>query len=215
MKPIQSMVAILALALVMSACAKKMSEEEEALVGAFEFVVDQYGAMAGQQRGEATAALIAPQTFERYGEFREAALHMPQDTLQQQTMFFQLTVLSLRATLTAEELEGTDGRGLFILAIDRGMVASSLPAVEVVDVDLQGTEAMATFKIDGYVNEDPVRFVRFEDAWRLDMTSMEPLIERALVALADQQNITIEQLREVALAAVEVRPGVDIWAPLR
>jgi hypothetical protein len=148
------------------------AEVEQAVRDTF----DAYRATLLAEDGEAAVAFVTPNTVTWYDGIRELALSAPPDVLEDPStaLLDAVTVIQMRAILGPEVVRTSDGRELFVIGVERGLVGS-----DVATTQLDGVEEVGPGEAYGTIGG--TRAFRFEnqgDGWRIDL-------ESALLALAD------------------------------
>lgn len=127
----------------------------------------------------------------------------------------KLFVLLMRAEASAEELARMkDGRGVFIYAVQNGMVSKgSVAGASVKDVTLKGDFATSILVVNG--NEAPFGFDFYLEngAWRIDLTSIFMIASLGFQQAIDNSGMgTNEFLVMTIKTAIGKDPGNSIWS---
>jgi len=185
--------------------------EEETLSATF----DAYRVAVLKRRGEDAADLVTKATIAYYQSNRDDALTLPRDDLESRPIIDQIQILSLRHYLGAAELQGMDGRGLFIWAVNEGLVGENgVRRIELTDFLVRGEEATGLVEVGGQRSTIRFRFAREDGEWRLDLLSVLAPASTVMEAQARKygdRRIFIEFLIAQGFGG---QAGDDIWEPL-
>lgn len=163
-----------------------------------------YAAALAQRDVEAAAALVVDDTFWFYEDLRVAALRATREQLEALDMMSVLMVLQIRATIGRAELEAVDGRGLFGLAVSKGLVGEGLDEVPLDDVWLDDARTIATINLD----DQPVAWLRKTAAgWQMDIPELVRQLGPAIEATARERVVADGKLR-TAYTMLEI--GADV-----
>jgi len=103
-----------------------------------------------------------------------------------------LMVLQIRATIGRAELEAVDGRGLFGLAVTKGMVGEGLDQVPLDDVWLDDVRTTASINVEG----QPIAWLRKNEAgWQIDIPEIVRRLGPAIEAAVREQVAADGKLR--------------------
>ena len=151
-----------------------------------------YTAALAQRDVEAATALVVDDTFWFYEDLRVAALRATREQLEALDMMSVLMVLQIRATIGRAELEAVDGRGLFGLAVTKGMVGEGLDQVPLDDVWLDDVRTTASINLEG----QPIAWLRKTDAgWQIDIPEIVRRLGPAIEAAVREQVVADGKLR--------------------
>jgi hypothetical protein len=175
--------------------------------------------------GAAAARYIDDRTAAFYARMRRAALRMPQDRLLKQPLFFQVGVFSTRLRFSKEEVEKTDGRGLYAkLAAggDPGIPGDALTVVKI-QPTRPGASAIAQVSTAARPDNIGLRVFTQGGAWKIDLSR---LLQTETKELQDRLGITAKTPPETVKLVIERdlfpiiaqqsgKPAAEkLWAPL-
>lgn len=151
-------------------------------------------------QGEEATRYIAERTIQFYDSM--AVLARTADSLQVDSLSLidKLTVLTLRARTPNDLLFSYEGKEVFIFAIDEGMVGKDdVRNNELGKIFLGENFARAAMVVSG--QETPLEmYFRLEDGiWKLDLTSLFPMSNRALGQVIEEGQMTENQFMEFAI----------------
>lgn len=169
-----------------------------------------------EKSGERAASFAATRTIEYFDAMRRAALSMPAAELRKQPTMDRLMALTMRARFDAAVLRKLDGRGLFALGVDEGMVGKDVLSLDPGAVVVAGDTARIGLVSRGQEvpPESGFRFERERGHWRLDVMSIAPLATPALEQMlasvdADPDVAMVRLLEKIAGKPL----GAAIWEP--
>ena len=187
------------------------ASEEERLSATF----DAYRVAVLNGRGSAAADLVTGETIAYYQSSRDDALTLSRAELETRPIIDQIQILSLRQYLDAAELQGMDGRGLFIWAVDEGLVGEEgVRRIELTDFSIRDNDATGLVSAGGKRSTFRFRFAREDGEWRLDLLSVMAPVSSVMEAQAKKfggRKIFIEYLIAQGFGG---QARTDIWEPL-
>lgn len=169
--------------------------------------------------GEGAAKAASSTTIEYFETSRRAALSMPEATLRTKPLMFKLMVLMIRARLSADRLKAMDGRGLFVYAVNDGLVGQEGRNLEPHKIDFVGNNARLGIRKGETILPPELGFKvpREQGQWKLDVMSVadNDLVkkesEKAFASVDPDLDVAIVKI----VAMHEKRPiGPEIWTPL-
>ena len=176
-----------------------------------------YKAAILDRDGERAADLASSSTHAYYDKLRSDALHASASEVQGRGPLTQLLVLSVRVRMSEPELQGTDGRGLFVHAVEQGWIGEEARQVEPAGVSVDGDIAQIGLRISGQTlpPSSGFRAVREEGRWKLDVMSITNLAEPALVQLLEGLGPDRNQaILEILTEAMGRELTAEVWNPL-
>jgi hypothetical protein len=198
---------LLAIMFVAAGCSKSDDDNErvvrEAFNGYLDAVLDKDG-----NRG---AELLSEDVREYYDELRDLALAGHPTEIDRQPIFSKLAVTMVRVAVPVDTLQAMDGRDLMIMGIDEGWTdATAVAREEIREIVVHEDFDLAEVTLG---NEITLEFRREQNKWRLDFTSLLPLINRALLAEARKLNLSPNRFVFKAVGAFNgTRVTRRIWS---
>lgn len=169
------------------------------------------------QRGDGKDAVrwATGKTIAFYDDVRELALHASPEDVRKLSPLTKLTVLMIRAQLSARELHDLDGAAMMALAVERGWISRDpLVVADLGKTTIKGDEARIEHKYKGKATWT-YRLLREKGDWRFDVTSAFPAAEVVLQAwMVDQGKKEEELLMDLVTKAIGKRPSDSIWKAL-
>ncbi len=136
------------------------------------------------------------------------------DTL---SLLDKLMVLSIRHRLTREEITATDGRGLLVYAIQKGMIGKgSVASNDIGTITVEDTFARAQLVADGKRAPYHFHFYKEDGQWKIDLTALFPLAATAFSQMAQTSGLPDNEfLIDILGRLTGVSPSSDIWEPVQ
>ena len=170
------------------------------------------------QQGEVAFQHTSAKTIDHFESVRVAALEMPETKLRAAPLMDKIMILSLRARLTRAQLEGSTGKELFVMGIDRGWTGDDVAQLEPAEIRIDGDTARIGIRKGDIVLPSAAGFRAHREGsvWKLDVMSIqrfaEPTLRKAIQEIDPDEDKAITQA--VALLT-EKKVGPEIWQPLR
>jgi len=186
------------------------ASEEQKLAAAFEA----YRSAALERRGEDAADQVTKGTIAYYQSSRDDALTLSRAALEQRSVIDQVLILSLRHYLSAAELRAMDGRGLFVWAVDEGLVGEEgLRKIRLTGYSIRGREGTGVVTINGQRTPFSFRFEREDGKWRLDLLSVMLLASKVMDMYADKYGDRKKFIEDMLSLSSGRQTRADIWLP--
>lgn len=165
--------------------------------------------------GETAARYVSTRTIQFYDSM--AILARTADSLQVDSLSIidKLTVLTLRARTPNELLFSYEGRGVFVFAINSGMVGKDdVRNNDIGKIYLDSTFARAMMMVNGVESPLAMHFHLEEGEWKMDLTSLFPITNTALEEVIEDGEMTENEFLEfvIAYALKGKEPFHEIWA---
>ncbi len=166
-------------------------------------------------QGEAATRYVSERTIQFYDSM--AFLARTADSLQLDSLSIieKLTVLTLRARTPNELLFSYEGRGVFIFAINSGMVGKDdIRNNDIGKIYLDSTFARAMMEVNGVESPLAMHFHLEEGEWKLDLTSLFHITNNALEEVIQDSEMTENQFLEfvISYGLKGKEPFHEIWA---
>lgn len=124
-------------------------------------------------KGAIAADYVDSKTISYYDFILEQVKHRDSVELFDLNLNDRLMILSVRHRINNKNLHTIDGKGLFILSIDNGLISkTSLAGNEIGDVTIEDKKAKAQLLIQGIKTPVLMEFVQEKNKWKLNLTSM-------------------------------------------
>lgn len=175
-----------------------------------------YKAAILSKNGGEAIKFVDTRTLNYYTQMLEYAISINSTELQEKSFLDKLMILSLRHRATADELHNFTGETLFKWAVESGMIGKeSVQNTSIGKIEMNGQTAKAQFINNGQPTPFQYEFVKAEESWKIDLTSMFDISEKALLQMAKRQDMSQQEFIYFMLKMVtgkEVDP--NIWYKL-
>jgi hypothetical protein len=161
-----------------------------------------YQRAIGEKRGDQAADLAAQKTIAYFEWSRKSALTMPEAELRKQSLLDRMQVLVLRAKVDPPMLRKMDGRGLFVHAVNEGMVGKEAQSLVPGSSEINGDTAQLGLSAGGQTlpPKQGFRFERENGKWKLDVMSIAAVAEgplrQMLKSIDPDENAAIVKITE-------------------
>lgn len=165
--------------------------------------------------GKAAVECIDARTITYYGKMLSLTLEADSAEVAGLDLMDKLTVLSLRHRLTRSEMEGFDGRQLFVYSIEKGMVGkNSVANVEMGEIIVEGGRARGQLVALGEESPLYFQFNKEDGRWKLDLTSLFGPTTEGLKQMLSDRGMTENEFIFQALEITTGKPVTNtIWFP--
>ena len=206
----------LLVALLPTACSPTLKTAADSPERSVEEAFLVYQSALQQRSGAVASGLMTRASHDYYRQIADEALTANRQRLLDLPVSDRMTVLTFRHGLTVEQLTRASGGALAATAVDRGWFGQTGAAtVELTNFRVTGNEATANLlRKSGEVSEVTMKFLREDDAWRIDLLhSLEEGRKAMNLGLA-LSGMSEDQLIDIALErATGRKPGPEIWNP--
>lgn len=144
--------------------------------------------------GQGATALVADRFLCFYDEIRRVAMTGGPDDIKSRRLVDRMMIVNLRVLLGPDRLMKTTPADLIELVVEEPLVAAEFPAdVHVGRVRVLGDRAMADVAIGDEVSLR-VSVRKESGAWKIDATSLMPVLDHALQRVAREDGISEDEL---------------------
>ena len=169
-----------------------------------------------QDRGGDAVNFVDSKTIAYYNEVMQHVRSDDSIKLQNLALFDRLMVLSVRHQLSKKDLQGKDGKGLFTLSIQKGLISkASLQGTDLGDITVDKNTARGQMLVNN--NKTPVfmNFYKENNVWKINITStFEQTTHSIQRMLKRSQKPENEFLMTLLKSANNIEPTRNIWKPL-
>ncbi len=145
--------------------------------------------------GEAATKLVSQGTIEYFATAQDLALYGTPESREKRSLTDRLQITLLRHRVPLSQLRSLSPEGLFAHAVEHGWVTKrSIGPMDVGVVRLEDGAALAKAAVNAQPSELDLRFVFEQKSWKLDLLPMLAVGDEKFSALAEQQQLTGEQL---------------------
>ena len=192
---------------------KAQLREEELVKKAF----DNYKSAILNDNAEEALRNVDSRTVNYYTQILNQVKNADSLGINSMSLIDKITILSIRARATREEILKMQGSELFIYAIKNGMVGkNSVINNSVGEVSIDSSFAKGQLLVKG--NKTPLyfHFYKEQNTWRLDITSLFQASNGAFKAMIEESGESEnDYLFTILEALTGKRPNSTIWNPIR
>lgn len=169
-----------------------------------------------QDRGGDAVNFVDSKTIAYYNEVMQHVRTDDSVKLQNLALFDRLMVLSVRHQLSKKDLQGKDGKGLFVLSIQKGLISkASLQGTDLGDITVDKNTARGQMLVNN--NKTPVymNFYKENNVWKINITStFEQTTHSIQRMLKRSQKPENDFLMTLLKSANNIEPTRSIWKPV-
>lgn len=168
-------------------------------------------------KGAIAADYVDSKTISYYDFILEQVKHRDSVELFDLNLNDRLMILSVRHRINNKNLHKIDGKGLFILSIDNGLISkTSLAGNEIGDVAIEDKKAKAQLLIQGIKTPVFMEFVQEKNKWKLNITSMFEQTSTSIQKMAKRSKMTENEFMLLMLEkSNNIKPNRTIWNPIK
>ena len=169
-----------------------------------------------QDRGGDAVNFVDSKTINYYNEVLQHVRNDDSVKLQHLSLFDRLMVLSVRHQLTKKELQGKNGKGLFTLSVQKGLISkASLQGTDLGEVNIDKVTARGQMLVNKQKTPVFMNFYKENNVWKMNLTStFEQTTESIQRMLKRSKKSENEFLLVLLKSANNVEPTRNIWKPL-
>lgn len=177
---------------------------------------DNYFAALKAGEGDKAASLVDSNTMQHFDRMLDLARTADSASVSHLDAMDQMTVLSMRMQIPADELRAMDARTAVARSVSKGMMADGGPdGLGLGDVTVEGDKANAPLKMFGFPTPAKFSFQREDGEWRIDLTSLFELSKQAFGQMAtggaDGNKVLMQMLEENTGMPVPA----NVWQPVQ
>lgn len=168
-------------------------------------------------KGTDAVDMVSQRTIAYFDSMRLAALAMPAAEVKRADVMDQLMILTLRGHHTRAELEGSNGRALFVVAVEKGWTGSEVRSLEPGVIKVDGDTAQIGMIAPTGTLPPAMGFRAYlEDGrWKLDIMSIAVVAGPAFEASLEMIDPDRERAMLKLLGMVLKKPvDATLWEPL-
>lgn len=175
------------------------ADEVQAVRAAFET----YTEAALAKDGTTAVSVLASPVFDYFESARKLALTAPEQQLDGEKLSMRIMVYSLRGRIEPAVLRTGSPQDVVKGAIDKGLVSQqSINNIKLGEVTVGRDTAQVEVLDRGKKAPFGFSFVRENGTWKFDMMQLIELVDTAFAALAQEKNMTTDQLIEQLLTTM-------------
>lgn len=166
--------------------------------------------------GKQAFLCVDSRTKKYYGQLLQWALKDDSTTLEQHSLVDKFTVLAIRAKASKEEILSFDSSGLFIYAVNHGMVGKNGVANQkIAEPVMDSTFAKTNLIVNEKESSIALHYYKEENEWKIDITHLLPMASASLRNMVDESGMTENEFIMDLLRILEGHtPKASIWLPL-
>lgn len=167
--------------------------------------------------GVAAAEDVSIKTLQYYTDLLELTKTADSSNIETLSVMDKMMVLILRLKVSKEEILSLDGKGLFVYAVNKGMVGKGSVANNTVgEIKINKDFAAAQFIAKGAKTEMYFEFYKEAGSWKLDVTSLFPMAIMVFdKMIADSGKSENEFLLPLIEASTGKKVTTETWLPLK
>ncbi|WP_211294232.1 hypothetical protein [Lentzea kentuckyensis] len=175
------------------------ADESPAVRAAFET----YTKAALAKDGTTAVSVVASPVFAFFDDVRKLALTGTEEELAGGKLSTRVTVYSMRGGLDAATLRTASPKDVVKASIDKGLVGEQgITNLALGEIAVKGDTAFVEVTSRGQKAPFKLKFVREDGTWKFDMMPVMDMADAAFVGLAQEKNLTPDQLVEQVLVAM-------------
>ncbi|WP_343970340.1 hypothetical protein [Kribbella koreensis] len=166
--------------------------------------------------GKTAASMLTADTIAYYAALKKLALTAKEPYLRRARVSDQVAVLSLRASVSADDIRRWSATELAADGVRRGELnTSAIGRMTVADVNLSVDTASVTVRMDGQTNPFALTFWREGGRWKFRMIPLLEAIETATRAQVKKLHLTDRQYVDQTMATRVTSPDelAALWVP--
>lgn len=166
--------------------------------------------------GVAAAEDVSSKTLQYYTDLLELTKTADSSKIETLSVMDKMMVLILRLKISKEEILSLDGKGLFIYAVNKGMVGKGSVANNTIgEIKINKDFATGQFIAKGKPSEIYFEFYK-EGSWKLDITSLFPMAIMVFdKMITDSGKSKNEFLLPLIEASTSKKVASETWLPLK
>ncbi len=170
-----------------------------------------------KDKGEEASKYVDSKTIKYYSAMLDHIRNSDSVTVDKLSLLDKIVILRIRQELTKEDVASMDGKGLFVYAIQKGLVGkNSVKQNEIGKIIFDGDRAKAQLVAAGKASNIYFDFNKEDGQWKIDLTSIFPIAEQAFRQMVKEADAPDnEYLFFLLEAATGVAPTDKIWLPLK
>jgi len=186
--------------------------EEQAVIAAF----DGYKTAVLADKGEEATKFVDTRTIKYYETILGHIKNSDSATVDNLKLMDKLVVFAIRHLTPKDSIMNFDGKGLFVHAIQQGMVGKdNIPGMKIGEVSIDKEFASGRIEVEGKPTPASFHFYKENGQWRMDLTSIFSISEIAFNSMIKQSG---QEPNEFLFATLEMMtgkaPGNNIWQPV-
>lgn len=177
---------------------------------------DNYKAALLDKKGEVAVEYIDSVTINYYNGILKSTMFADSAKVSAMPISDKYMVLRLRGLLSLNEIQKMDGKKVLVFAINKGMIGKqSVEKGELGYITVEGNYATAEFETGGKTTGLKHEFNKEDGKWKLNLTSMMPIVNVAFEEMIKKSETTPNSFVEMLANSFNSNPvNKNIWQPL-
>jgi hypothetical protein len=196
---------------------QKSSDNTEIKNSAIQKAFDNYKSAVLNNNGEEAVRYINNKTLEYYGYILDKVKTANKSEVNKLSIFYKITILSIRHRIPKEEILSFDNRKLFIYLINHEMVGkSSFAENSIAQIIITGNFALAKILAGDKLSPYSLQFQNENGQWKIDLTSLSPLVSVEIEKKMKESGYNENKFIFSILTNLTGRkPDKKIWKPIK
>lgn len=166
--------------------------------------------------GTAAADVVDKRTINHYERLLKLTLSADSTSLEALPLMDKFFVLAIRHTIDPDSILRMTGRGLFIHAINEGMIGKEgAMKLNIDNITIENDFAVAEFTTDGKNTGIKIYFYKDSGKWKFDLSSFFSVGNNAFKNLLKDCPGTENECLVDILETTFGKNGRDLWKPLK
>ena len=164
-------------------------------------------------KGEEAFNYVDSRTLDYYTKIIDLVKKADKTEIEGLSLMDKMMVLSIRHRAPKEAIVSFDGKGLFVYAIEQGMVGKdSVMNNEIGEVSVQGDFAKGQLLVNKTASPLYFHFYKQDGNWKVDLSSIFPDANLALQQIIKDTGLSEEDYIFSSLETLtSKKPGEEIW----
>jgi hypothetical protein len=167
-------------------------------------------------KGEEAFNCIDSRTVKYYSDMLELVKNADSTEVSNLSLMDKMMVLTIRYRVPKEEVLTLDGKGLFIYAVESGMVGkNSVANNSIGEITIDKEFAKGQFISNGKKSPLYFHFYKEDEQWKVDLTSIFPMTNIVFKQLAEKSGLSENEYVFTLIEMITgTKPGNEIWNKL-
>lgn len=166
--------------------------------------------------GKAAIEVIDKRTINHYKRILELVISADSSAIETLPTMDKFFVLAIRHIIPADSIQLMTGDGLFIYAINKGMIGKEgAMKIDIGNIAIEDNFAMAEFTSEGKMTGIKINFYKDEGNWKFDLSSFFKVgniaFKNLLKDCPSSENECIAEILETTYG----KTGRNMWKPIK
>ncbi|MBI1742490.1 hypothetical protein HYR54_05415 [Candidatus Acetothermia bacterium] len=178
-----------------------------------------YKAALKAHDGKAAVTFVDKNTLNYYDKMLDLALRGTRESVLELSILDKLMVLTIRHNLPLELVKQMSSKSFFVYSVKEGLIAdnSTINGLRIEHIMVSGTTASGDATTTGGKVPPNTKWIfhKEDGHWKLDLTSIFPVINWALEQAVHASGLSVEEFLFKILKSISGKPVKDaVWEPL-